>query len=94
MLSFAKTLGFRDSHLVLRLDEFDNVGGVCAQRAREAALDVGLQPVVDAELLLGHREDDVDRVLLDLCEECQACQTVSETLYFQRTLWLICETEG
>jgi hypothetical protein len=54
------------TYLVLSFDKFDDVGGVVGEGSGGAALDVLLQQVVDVELLLGHGEDDVDGVLLDL----------------------------
>ena len=54
------------TYLILSFDKFDNVGGVVGEGSGGAALDILLQQVVDVELLLGHGEDDIDGVLLDL----------------------------
>lgn len=54
------------THVVLILYQLHNVAGVVRERARRAAFDVLLQPVVHPDLLRRHREYHVDSVLLHL----------------------------
>ena len=51
---------------VLRLHQLDHVAGVRTEPASGAALHRPGQQVVDVQLLVRHREDQVDAVLLDL----------------------------